>query len=69
MKGSDNDRPQNSVHLVNLALHFDEHGIKASFVCPDFNDMEVDGVSKLPLLLNTTNASAEEHWTVIAVWL
>lgn len=31
--------------------------------------MEVDDVSKLLLLLDTTNARAEEHWTVIAVWL
>lgn len=52
-----------------LSLPFLKHRIKASFVCPGFNAAEVDDVSKLQLLLNTTNARAEEHWTVIAVWL
>lgn len=56
--------------LFILFIYFFLHRIsKATFVCSDFNDTEVGGVSKLPLLLNTTNARAEEHWTVIAVWL
>lgn len=42
--------------------------IQASFECPDFNDTEVDSVSELPILRYTTNAIAEENWTVIAVW-
>lgn len=57
----------NSIYDGTLA--FFKHRIKASFVCPGLNDMEVEDVSKLPRLLNTTNARAEEHWTVIAVWL
>lgn len=57
----------NIIHSMLILFSF-LHRIQASFECPDFNDTEVDSVSKLPILRNTTNAIAEENWTVIAVW-